>query len=63
LDDYQKYLDPAVLSKIQGLELQARLIVEGYVSGLHKSPYPVFSVEFDENREYVPGVDLRYVGT
>ena len=61
MDDYQKYLDPAVLSKIQGLELQARLIVEGYVSGLHKSPYQGFSVEFAEHREYVPGDDLRYV--
>ena len=55
------YLDPAVLAKLKGLDLKARLIVEGYVSGLHKSPYQGFSVEFAEHREYVPGDDLRYV--
>lgn len=55
------YLDPQTLAKLQGLELKARLIVEGYVSGLHKSPYQGFSVEFAEHREYVPGDDLRYV--
>ena len=55
------YLDPQVLAKIKGLDLKARLIVEGYVSGLHRSPYQGFSVEFAEHREYVPGDDLRYV--
>lgn len=55
------YLDPRVLANIAGLDLKARLIVEGYVSGLHKSPYQGFSVEFAEHREYVPGDDLRYV--
>ena len=54
-------LDPATLSKLSGLELKARMIVEGYVSGMHKSPYHGFSVEFAEHREYVPGDDLRYV--
>lgn len=57
----QNYLDPAVLSKMKGLGLKARLIVEGFVSGLHKSPFHGFSVEFAEHREYVPGDDLRYV--
>jgi uncharacterized protein (DUF58 family) len=61
VENYQKYLNPQTLSKLQGLDLQARLIVEGYVSGLHKSPYHGFSVEFAEHREYVPGDDLRYV--
>ena len=61
MDDYQKYLDPETLSKLKGLDLKARLIVEGFVSGLHKSPYQGFSVEFAEHREYVPGDDLRYV--
>jgi len=61
MEDYKKYLDPQTLSKLSGLELKARLIVEGYVSGLHKSPYQGFSVEFAEYREYVPGDDLRYV--
>lgn len=54
-------LDPARLVEVQGLELKARLIVEGYLAGVHKSPYRGFSVEFAEHREYVPGDDLRYV--
>ncbi len=54
-------LDPQTLAKLSGLELKARLIVEGTMSGLHKSPYQGFSVEFAEHREYVPGDDLRYV--
>ena len=61
MEDYRKYLSPQTLAKLKGLELKARLIVEGYVSGLHKSPYHGFSVEFAEHREYVPGDDLRYV--
>ena len=61
MENAQKYLDPAVLAKLAGLDLKARLIVEGYVAGLHKSPYHGFSVEFAEHREYVPGDDLRYV--
>ena len=58
---HQKYLDPQTLAKLQGLELRARPIVEGYVAGMHRSPYHGFSVEFAEHREYVPGDDLRYV--
>ncbi|NQT37732.1 MAG: DUF58 domain-containing protein [Planctomycetes bacterium] len=61
MEDYRKYLDPKVLSRIEGLQLRARLIVEGYVSGIHRSPYHGFSVEFAEHREYAPGDDLRYV--
>lgn len=61
MDNYQKYLDPQTLAKLQGLELRARLIVEGYVSGVHRSPYHGFSIEFAEHREYVQGDDLRYV--
>jgi len=60
-DSLRKFLDPAVLARLQGLELKARMIVEGYVSGWHKSPYHGFSVEFAEHRDYVPGDDLRYV--
>ena len=59
--DYQKYLDPEVLAGLEGLQLRARRIVEGYVSGMHRSPYQGFSIEFAEHREYVPGDDLRYV--
>ncbi len=61
MDDYRKYFDPETLAKLAGLDLKARLIVEGYVSGLHKSPYSGFSVEFAEHREYAPGDDVRYV--
>lgn len=61
MENYQKYLDPQTLAKLAGLELRARAIVEGYVSGLHRSPYHGFSIEFAEHREYVPGDDLRFV--
>ena len=61
MPDTQRFLDPATLAKLQGLELRARHIVEGYVSGVHRSPYHGFSIEFAEHREYVPGDDLRYV--
>jgi uncharacterized protein (DUF58 family) len=54
-------IDPRTLAKIQGLRLRARHIVEGYVAGLHRSPYHGFSIEFAEHREYAPGDDLRYV--
>lgn len=55
------YLDPEIVSRLQGLDLKARMIVEGYVAGRHKSPFHGFSVEFAEHREYVPGDDLRHV--
>ena len=61
MDDSPNYLDPQTLARLSGLDLKARLIVEGFVSGLHRSPYHGFSVEFAEHREYVPGDDLRYV--
>jgi len=60
-EDYRKYLDPKTLSKIRRLDLKARLIVEGFISGLHKSPYHGFSVEFAEHREYVPGDDIKHI--
>src|SRR5438477_7088691 len=61
MDDPQRYLDPLALAKVRGLELQARLVVEGYLSGMHKSPYHGFSVEFAQHREYVPGDDIKHV--
>ena len=61
MDDRQKYLDPLTLAKVRSLELQARLVVEGYLSGMHKSPYHGFSVEFAQHREYVPGDDIKHV--
>ena len=59
--DSRRYLDPKVLDKIQGLDFKARMIVEGYISGLHRSPFRGFSVEFAEHREYVPGDDIRFL--
>lgn len=56
-----RFLRPEVLSRLGGLELRARQVVEGFVSGMHRSPYRGFSVEFAEHREYVPGDDLRHL--
>jgi uncharacterized protein (DUF58 family) len=56
---YMRLLDPDALAKIHRLELLARGVVEGFVSGRHKSPYKGFSVEFAEHRQYVPGDDPR----
>ena len=54
----QRFLDPAVLARIGSLELRAKTIVEGFLSGLHRSPLKGFSVEFAEYRQYIPGDDL-----
>lgn len=54
-------LDPRILARLKGLRVRAHRIVEGYVAGLHRSPFRGFSIEFAEHREYVPGDDLRYV--
>jgi uncharacterized protein (DUF58 family) len=55
------FIDPAALMRIKNLQLRARVVVEGFLSGLHKSPYHGFSVEFTEYRQYSPGDDLRYL--
>jgi uncharacterized protein (DUF58 family) len=55
------FLDPKVLASISNLELRARTAVEGFLTGLHKSPYHGFSVEFTEYRHYNPGDDIRHV--
>ncbi len=57
-EEMKKYLDPKTLVKIGRLDLIARLVVEGFVTGMHKSPFHGFSVEFAEHREYAPGDDL-----
>ena len=57
--DYMSLLDPDALARIHRLELIARGVVEGFVSGRHKSPYKGFSVEFAEHRQYAPGDDIR----
>ncbi len=51
----QKYLDPKTLDKIKRLDVRARLVVEGFITGEHKSPYHGFAVEFAAHREYSPG--------
>lgn len=56
-----RFLDPKILSKISGMELRARTVVEGFISGLHRSPYRGFSVEFAEYRQYTPGDDIRFI--
>ncbi|MBD3403254.1 DUF58 domain-containing protein [candidate division GN15 bacterium] len=57
--DYRQYLQPETVSKLKGMELKARMVVEGFIAGLHKSPYHGFSVEFAEHRQYMPGDDIR----
>src|ERR1035437_225332 len=57
--EYMRLLDGDALAKIHKLELIARGVVEGFVSGRHKSPYKGFSVEFAEHRQYAPGDDTR----
>ena len=59
--DYRKYLDPRTLARISGLDLRARLIVEGLMTGMHRSPYQGASVEFAQHRPYVFGDDIRHV--
>jgi uncharacterized protein (DUF58 family) len=60
-DTALRYLDPVVISQLGSMELRARLIVEGFITGLHRSPYHGFSVEFAEHRPYNPGDELRHV--
>jgi uncharacterized protein (DUF58 family) len=56
-----RYLDPAVLARLGTLDLKARTVVEGFLSGLHRSPFRGFSVEFAEYRQYMPGDDLATI--
>jgi uncharacterized protein (DUF58 family) len=58
-EDYREYLKPETVSKLKGMELRARMVVEGFIAGLHKSPYHGFSVEFAEHRQYMPGDSIR----
>jgi uncharacterized protein (DUF58 family) len=59
--DSRKFLDPEVLARLSRLELRARYIVEGFISGTHRSPFYGYSVEFAQHREYAPGDDLRHL--
>jgi uncharacterized protein (DUF58 family) len=55
----EKYLQPKVIRQVARLDLRAKFIVEGFLAGLHASPFQGFSVEFSEHRRYVPGDDLK----
>lgn len=57
----QDLVDPAFFSRLENIQLRARAIVEGFLHGLHRSPYLGFSVEFSSHREYVPGDDPKHV--
>ena len=57
----RQFLDPAVVARLGTLELKARTIVEGFLTGLHRSPFKGFSVEFAEYRQYIPGDDLHTI--
>jgi uncharacterized protein (DUF58 family) len=59
--DKQKYLNPKTLASLSNMQIRARMVVEGFIVGLHKSPYHGFSVEFAEHRAYGPGDNLRYL--
>jgi uncharacterized protein (DUF58 family) len=60
-DEARRFLDPEVVARLSRMDIKARLVVEGFVAGLHKSPYRGFSVEFAEHRQYMPGDSLRHV--
>lgn len=57
----ERHIDRRAVGQVSRLMLRARAAVEGYYSGIHKSPYHGFNVEFDQYREYTPGDDLRFV--
>lgn len=55
------FLDPLVLARIDNLELLARTVVDGFINGLHRSPYLGLSIDFAEHRPYMPGDDIRRI--
>jgi len=59
--DKRKYLEPEMVARLSNMSLRARLVVEGYIIGQHKSPFHGFSVEFAEHRSYGPGDEIRHV--
>ena len=60
-DDSRRFLDPNTIAKIDGLEMRAKQVVEGFLAGMHKSPFFGQSVEFVQHREYVAGDDIRHL--
>jgi uncharacterized protein (DUF58 family) len=61
MEDYIKYLNPKTIAQLEKIELKARLVVEGFITGLHRSPYHGFSVEFSEHRQYYPGDEVKHI--
>lgn len=61
MPDTPTYLDPHTLAAVAGFELRARMVVEGMMSGMHRSPYFGYSVEFAQHRQYAPGDDIRHL--
>ena len=61
MPDSKRFLHPDAIKRIARLDLRARHVVEGFLSGMHRSPYFGQSVEFAQHREYVAGDDLRHV--
>ncbi|MFM7929273.1 MAG: DUF58 domain-containing protein, partial [Pirellula sp.] len=61
MPDSKNYLHPDAIRRISSMELRARNVVEGFLSGMHRSPYFGQSVEFVQHRQYVPGDDLRHI--
>ncbi|MBI89608.1 MAG: DUF58 domain-containing protein [Candidatus Marinimicrobia bacterium] len=61
ITDKKKYLRPETVALLNSMELRARLVVEGYIIGLHRSPYHGFSVEFAEHRSYESGDEIRHI--
>ena len=57
----RRFLDPKVLARIDNLDLLARTVVDGFINGLHRSPYLGFSIDFAEHRPYMPGDDIRRI--
>ena len=55
----RQFLDPAIVARLSGLDVRARLVVEGFIAGMHRSPFHGFSVEFAEHRPYMPGDPLK----
>jgi uncharacterized protein (DUF58 family) len=60
-DDPRRFLHPATVARISRLDLRAKQVVEGFISGMHRSPFFGHSVEFVQHREYVPGDDIRHL--
>lgn len=61
MEEIVQYLKPEVVAQLASMELRARLVVEGFITGLHRSPYHGFSVEFSEHRQYMPGDEIKHI--